>query len=52
MSPFLEIRKSLAFHKSGIDKIWECNVRCFSITSTISAIKVFNLLLQVCRSLQ
>ena len=31
MSPFLEIRKSQAFYKSAIDKMWECNVRCFSI---------------------
>ena len=31
MSPFLEIRKSHAFYKSAIDKMWECNVRCFSI---------------------
>ena len=31
MSPFLEIRKSQALYKSAIDKMWEYNVRCFSI---------------------
>ena len=34
---------------SGIDKIWECNVWCFSITSAINAVSSL-LSLQVCNS--